>query len=287
MNWLKGILIWFFGILMGLAAAYFIMSYFGQFARHIIPKKIFINLPTEKNDGKDEFKPTVIYPQNDKEIVKKKMILMYHYIDDTNLANKGLYVAPANFSRQLMLLNELNYQTVTASGMTNSLKSDFSDKREVAITFDDGYDDVYLTAYPLMKKYDMVGTIYLVTDFIGKPGYMSETQIKELMAAGFEVGAHSLSHPNLANASLANARLQIENSKNILDEMLGINVTSFCYPSGKYDSQVEEIVKEAGYTNAVTTVSRVLGENEDFYLLPRVRVSGNDTLVDFISNILL
>ena len=206
----------------------------------------------------------------------KVPILMYHYIRDASgetEMGKKLSVSPENFRAQLQWLKGNNYQPIIVSDLADPQKATiskvyFDKKSPIVFTFDDGYKDAYTQAFPLLKEYGFIGTFYIIKDYIGKGNYMSQSEIDELQKAGNEIGSHTLTHPDLTNISLEEARKQIFDSKG--------SATAFCYPSGKYNDAIIALVKEASYLTAVTTHSGIANQNSDLFHLPRVRVEDGD-----------
>jgi len=199
-------------------------------------------------------------------------ILMYHYIRDafgeTELGKK-LSVSPSNFALQLKWLKENNYETIKISdladpGKTALSKVYFDKKKPIVLTFDDGYQDAYAQALPILKKYGFIGTFYIIRGYVGGGNYLNQAQIDELANAGMEIGSHSMTHPDLSTVNFDEAKNQILNSKS--------GAISFCYPSGKYNDQIISLVKEAGYTSATTTHMGVADQNSNLFELPRIRV---------------
>jgi peptidoglycan/xylan/chitin deacetylase (PgdA/CDA1 family) len=182
-------------------------------------------------------------------------IMMYHHIRDYNVATDSigtnLSVSPAKFVQQLDLIKSLGYQTVTFSTLTNSTT------KPIILTFDDGYQNFYDNAFPEMKKRGMVGIIYLIVNDIGKNEYLNEQEIDEIKNAGFEIGSHTLSHPDLTKISTAAGQTEIVESKTKLESKFNIKIISFCYPSGKYNEEIINLVQGAGYEFAVTTKSEL------------------------------
>lgn len=199
-------------------------------------------------------------------------ILMYHYIRDASGESelgRNLSVSPESFKSHLKWLADNNYQTLKMSDLADPEKNTLSKiayekKKPIIITFDDGYEDAYTNAFSLLKEYNFIGTFYIIRDFVGREEYMNQVQINELEKAGMEIGSHSLSHPDLAKANEADSTEQIFDSKE--------KSTSFCYPAGKYNQTTVDLIKEAGYTTAVTTHGGIANETSDLLELPRVRV---------------
>jgi peptidoglycan/xylan/chitin deacetylase (PgdA/CDA1 family) len=212
-------------------------------------------------------------------------ILMYHYIRfvDATIDELGynLSITPDDFGQQLAWLHEQGYTSVTMTTVQQCLRGEIAcPPKPVALTFDDGYEDAYSTVLPIMQRYGMHGTFYIVNSFVGQPGYMTWEQLGAMRDAGMEIGAHTVSHLNLTSLDQATISYEIGQSKAELDSRLGINVTSFCYPAGFYDWNIEALVQAAGYTNATTT--RWDSDYSDVLALPRRRVAGGTGIDSFI-----
>lgn len=212
-------------------------------------------------------------------------ILMYHYIRvvDAGLDPMGynLSITPDEFAQQLAWLQSQGYTSVSMGTVEGCLRGTIAcPARPIALTFDDGYEDAYSAALPIMQHYGMRGTFYIVNSFVGQPGYMTWEQLAAMRDAGMEIGAHTVSHLNLTTLDQATAATEIGQSKTELDSRLGISVTSFCYPAGFYDANIEALVQAAGYTNATTT--RWDGDYSDVLGLPRRRVAGGTSIDAFV-----
>jgi len=211
-------------------------------------------------------------------------ILMYHYIRsvDQGIDQLGydLSITPDDFNSQMAWLHDQGYIGVRMDGITRCLRGEAPcPSKAIALTFDDGYEDAYIDALPVLKRYGLVATFYIVTNFIGQPGYMTWEQVAALRDAGMEIGAHTVSHLDLTSLDWETAGFEIAQSKAELDHHLSINVTSFCYPTGLYNAEIEEQVRAAGYLNATTT--RWDNDTSDILALPRRRISGGTTLDAF------
>jgi peptidoglycan/xylan/chitin deacetylase (PgdA/CDA1 family) len=209
-------------------------------------------------------------------------ILMYHYIRSVDQGSDplgyDLSVTPEDFNSQMTWLREQGYIGVRMDGITRCLRGEAPcPAKAIALTFDDGYADAYTDALPVLKRHGLIATFYIVANFIGQPGYMTWEQVAELRDAGMEIGAHTVSHPDLTTLDWETASFEITQSKTELEQHLNINVTSFCYPTGLYNAGIEEQVRAAGYLNATTT--RWDNDTSDIMALPRRRISGG-TAVD-------
>jgi peptidoglycan/xylan/chitin deacetylase (PgdA/CDA1 family) len=211
-------------------------------------------------------------------------ILMYHYIRSVDQGSDPLgyelSVTPDDFNNQMAWLHEQGYIGVRMDGITRCLRSEAPcPAKAIALTFDDGYADAYTAALPVLKRYGLIATFYIVTSLIGQPGYLTWEQLAELRDSGMEIGAHTVSHPDLTTLDWETTGFEIAQSKADLDQHLNFNVTSFCYPIGLYNAGIEEQVRAAGYRNATTT--RWDNDTSDIMALPRRRISGGTALDGF------
>ncbi|MBZ5718756.1 MAG: polysaccharide deacetylase family protein [Acidobacteriia bacterium] len=142
----------------------------------------------------------------------------------------------------------------------------------IAITFDDGCETDCLTAAPLLKQAGFGATFYITTGFLGKPGYMSPSQARQLGEQGFELGCHSMSHSYLTDLDEAGLRCEIGDAKRKLEDVAGGPVEHFSCPGGRYDQRVAEMAREAGYSTVATSRAHANGPNTDRFALGRVAV---------------
>jgi len=204
-------------------------------------------------------------------------VIMYHYVeyvkDINDIIRKRLDINPALFEGHLKSLKEANYKTYFVKDIPDILdgKINYSTKSAV-LTFDDGYEDFYTVAFPILKKYQMKATMYIVYDFIGRKGFMNEQEIKELLASGLvELGSHTLDHLYLKLMPESIARKQVIESKKKLEERFGIEVKTFAYPYGAFSEETVRLVKEAGYTAAVSVIPGMQQSKDNILYLNRVR----------------
>lgn len=220
-------------------------------------------------------------------------ILTYHYVEIVQ--NKmdrrrcTLDIAPAVFEKQLKALHDRGYESIFVRGIPRLLSGVTLLSRTaqssatpnilipnpkspiVALTFDDGYEDFFTDAFPLLKKYGMKATLYVVPDFIGRPGYLSAAELTDVIASGLvEIGAHTVHHKNLTALSLAAAKEEIEMSKRTLEQDYGVTVETFAYPYGKHTPKVEALVGQAGFSAAVTTERGFLQSSDHLLTLKRI-----------------
>jgi peptidoglycan/xylan/chitin deacetylase (PgdA/CDA1 family) len=218
-------------------------------------------------------------------------ILMYHYVRElppntTDHLGYGLSIAPKLFEDELAYLAGAGYTSVSMEDLVSHItRGTPLPPKPIVLTFDDGYSDFYMAAWPLLKKYGFGATAYLVVDFLGKPGYLSWQQTQELRDSGIEIGAHTLDHVDLAIQGLPQARRQIFDSRQILQQRLNAPVNTFAYPSGRYTTSTVKLVGEAGFSSAVTTAFGERHTTANLLTLARIRVSGGISMLNFIKNL--
>ncbi len=200
-------------------------------------------------------------------------ILMYHHVgDNPRSKSQASMVSPENFARQMKYLHDHRYHVMSLDELVTAIaqKRDLP-RNSVVITFDDGYENNYTRAFPVLRQYGFPATIFLISDLVGEEGYLTWEQIREMQAAGLSFGSHTRRHPFLPVLDDASARDEIINSRKILEEKLGQPVLYLAYPSGGYNEKIEQITREAGYKGAVTTNRGFARLNRDVYALKRVR----------------
>ncbi|MBI3366377.1 polysaccharide deacetylase family protein [Candidatus Roizmanbacteria bacterium] len=207
----------------------------------------------------------------------KLPVIMYHYVeyvkDINDVIRKKLDISPDLFEGHLRSLYNADYRTYFVKNIPDILegKIEYS-KKTIFLTFDDGYEDFYSVVFPLLKKYQMKATMYIVYDFIGKKGFMTEAEIKEILASGLvELGSHTLDHLYLKLMPESTARKQVIESKKKLEDRFNITIMTFAYPYGAFSKETVDLVKEAGYTAAVSVIPGMLQSNDNLFYLSRVR----------------
>lgn len=195
-------------------------------------------------------------------------LLMYHSIAPE--APTGMNTPPDIFETQVAWLKNQGYHfcTITELLANPSAKS-------VAITFDDGFANNYHYAFPILQKYQAKATIYLAPQIAGIDKLTPE-QIKIMQASHLiEFGAHSVSHINLAQAPTEQAQQEIQQSKQQVEQLTGQPCYSFAYPFGRFNEQVVEWVKQAGFSSAVTTKKKIIASpSQQPFIIPRISTHG-------------
>ena len=209
-------------------------------------------------------------------------ILMYHSISDVGGPWAELCVSESDFQAQLDYLVEAGYHTITLQELYQHWETNkVLPAKPIVITFDDGYRDSYTAAYPLMAAVNYRGVIFpYVTKLQSNKG-ITVAELRELIAAGWEVGSHSYSHPDLTTLSAAECERELTESRQALSDLMGFEVTSLCYPAGRYNDAVVDAATLAGYDMAVTTETGIASYDRYYLLLKRIRVNRSDSLSTF------
>jgi len=203
-------------------------------------------------------------------------ILMYHQVD-LSLEPKAQKVTPELFERQMALLKEWNFNVVSLDALVKRMESGQRVPRNwVVITFDDGYENNYTRAFPVLKKYGYPATMFVSSDFLNTKDFMNFDQLREMIESGIDIGSHTRFHRYVGGVPQQLQYDEIVNSKKILETNLKRPINYFSYPLGGFDEQAKRIVKEAGYKAAVTTNRGFAVKNKDLYELKRVRLSNSD-----------
>ncbi|MDI3297764.1 MAG: polysaccharide deacetylase family protein [Bacillota bacterium] len=211
-------------------------------------------------------------------------ILMYHEIGLPPARGwAGLYVSPAAFAQQMEYLAAAGFHPITLDGWYEDVRQGRPlPPRPVVITFDDGYAGVYRNALPVLERHRFPAVLNLQVGLVGRPGALTLDEVKALAANGFEIDAHTVTHPDLTRLSAAALDYQLAASRQWIRKNLGQPARFFAYPSGRYDARVVAAVRAAGFLGAETTD---WGAAEPaltgWYTLPRIRVSGTESLALF------
>jgi peptidoglycan/xylan/chitin deacetylase (PgdA/CDA1 family) len=235
-----------------------------------------------------------ILKQNVKVLEEPLPILLYHRVVKDSIKDSvvGIYVTEKVFEEQLAHLQKNNFKTITFIDVSKALKGEktLSDKN-IILTFDDGYEDNYTSAFPLLKKYNSTAVIFLVTgqdsnvwdSTKNEPGakLLNAEQIKTMFDYGIEFGAHTLNHTNLTEVSKNQLLKEIYNSKIFLQKELQIPVISFAYPYGECNIMAKEAVKQLGFEFGVATDSGPLNFLKDLYQIRRQIIFSHTSLFQF------
>ena len=203
-------------------------------------------------------------------------IMMYHHVTAVT-PSEGNWVSPKNFEQQMAYLAKHQYKVIMLDELVDAIQTKKKlPHKTVVITFDDGYDDNYDQAFPILRRYQFPATVFLIANKINADGFLNLKQIDEMMAYGINFGSHTLSHPYLPGLSPQEQEKEIRESKAKIGKALNTSIEYFCYPIGGFSDDIKRMVKEAGYKGALTTNRGFARSNQDVYELKRIRFGDND-----------
>ncbi len=208
---------------------------------------------------------------------------MYHNIGipPKGTTFPGLYVTPRMFRFQMWYLKATGFTVVPLKEILSFIQGEVPDKNLAAITFDDGCQDFYDNAYPILKAHDYPSTVFLVSDLVGQENLWDCEKVRErkklidwetilkLKEEKVTFGSHSKTHPFLITLSKKDMTSEIKDSKLFLEEKLQLPVDFFCYPYGNYDKGVMDMVREAEYKGALTTRRGLVHRNDNPFEMRR------------------
>ena len=213
-------------------------------------------------------------------------VLMYHRVSptiDPGSAYPDLVVTPATFSAQMKALHAAGWHTITAAQLGAAIKAHTRiASRTFVITFDDGRDDGYVYAYPILRKYGFTATYYVITGRIGRSRYLSWAQLATMAKHGMEIGNHTVSHTAVSSVhgtALANAinRAAATIVTHLAALGVTVRVTTFAYPYGSVSTEAHNLLRARGYTLALTEVHGLVNTLKDPLYAPRIRVSRGES----------
>ena len=217
---------------------------------------------------------------------------MYHHIDTApagaNAVRRDLSVSPKKFEEQLQYLRQQGYESITLNDLVLHLtRGTPLPPKPIILTFDDGYIDAYIHAFPLLKHFGFSGTFFLISAPVdaNNPDFLSWDHVLEMHQAGMRFEPHSYDHPDMRNRGFQFVVFQILAPKEAIEARTGEPCHFFAYPSGRYDDYVIEVLRSADYWGGVLTAQGATHSSGDIFTLRRVRVQGADGLDDFIRNL--
>ena len=202
-------------------------------------------------------------------------VLNYHQIN--NHDHNPLTLSASEFEAQIKYLAEKGYTSISPDDLADYLQ--YGKKlppNPILITFDDGYQDNYQVAYPILKKYRFTATVFLISDFVNTYNrYLTWAQIEEMEKDGFVFESHTVSHISLTKASNDKEILdQLTKAKKILEWRLGKKIEYLAYPCGDYDQHIIDLTRAAGYRAAFTVHLGRDTMHSTLYSLNRIPVFG-------------
>ncbi len=208
-------------------------------------------------------------------------ILIYHsvrpyYPGITNLV-KEFTVPPDIFDDQMKYLRDNGFTVVTFDDISTYFQNGTPlPEKPVMITLDDGWENQYVYAYPILKKYKYIGIFYVYPNAIGAKHFLKWSELKEMIAGNMVIADHTQTHPELPKITdSALLKKEISGSKAILEKELGISVKDFAYPFGAYNDQSIQTVIESGYRTARTVHTGVKADSSAPYTIDGIIITGD------------
>jgi peptidoglycan/xylan/chitin deacetylase (PgdA/CDA1 family) len=215
-------------------------------------------------------------------------ILMYHYVSVPPLAASryrlDLSVTPQNFEAQVKYLSDNGYTTIDLEDLYNYLATGARlPAKPVILTFDDGYRDAYDVVFPVLTRYKMKATFFVVSDFAGSgnPAFMDWIMVKALSDAGMRIESHSRTHDDMRKRTFQNLVWEVLGPIEAITAYTGKRPHFFCYPFGKFDDDVIRVLKSVDTWAAMTTESGKTQQLSNAMTWSRLRVHGSTSLDEF------
>lgn len=224
------------------------------------------------------------------------LILMYHMISDARHSyEEDIVVSPDKFKKQMWYLKYKGYTPVSLDDLYGCFVNETRclPEKPVIITFDDGYMNNYENAFPILRQFDFPATVFIVAGLVGNVNQRMKTkgyperplvnwnEIEVMKKNGITIGSHTMSHPRLSLLESKDARREIEDSKKLLEDSLGVPINHFAYPYGDMNESIVSMVREAGYKTACSVVSGFNSEKVNLFELRRIGIYGADSIRRF------
>ncbi len=285
----------------------------------LYPSRVFQNLPfvvqqvvnpanqqshwLVLDGGPADLEAPILPPMRPVDTLVKVPILMYHHISNVvpvdNLLQLSLTVTQTHFAQQLDYLKKQGYHTITFNQLFAALYYGGPlPSHPIILTFDDGYEDAYQFAFPLLQAHGFSGMFYIITGVVGWKDYLNWDQIRAMQAAGMQIGSHTIHHVNIGTTFLFSpqqAQEELQQSQAVLHRNLGIVIQQFCYPSGQpfrsgslaLRQRIVALLAEDSYVGATTDpgMTGIYQSSLTPFALLRIRVDGRESFSAFIQNL--
>lgn len=204
---------------------------------------------------------------------KEIPVLMYHSINSDSSTNL-MKVNVKQFAEQMKYLKDNNYNTLTADEFYDCIVNNKKvPDKSVFLTFDDGYEDQYENVYPILKKYKMHATMFIITGYLDKGTYyLKSSQLKEMSDNGIDIESHTVDHPYLAKLSYNKQFSELQQSKSKLEGICKKTVRFIAYPYGSYNVNTINAAKSLDYIMGFTTKGKWASLNKGVYAMNRIYI---------------
>jgi peptidoglycan/xylan/chitin deacetylase (PgdA/CDA1 family) len=223
--------------------------------------------------------------------MERFVILMYHMVSEPKTAAEVKYACPpTQFEKHMQMLLNKGFKPISIEAVENYYSHNIPlPDKSFLITLDDGFEDNYSNAFPIFQRYNIPAMIYLATGLLGKTNQwmsaptfserkmLSWPQIAEMANHGIHFGSHTVSHPKLTELDDDSTYKELAQSKQAIENNLGIECSHFAYPYGLFTETTRELVQQAGFKTACSTRSGFNNASRDPLMLHRIEVYGNDS----------
>ena len=201
-------------------------------------------------------------------------ILEYHMVDTEEHPGAQKYnVDPEDFKEQMDYLAQQGYTTISIRDFLRAKKGlQELPEKPVILTFDDGYENNYTVLWPILKEKNLKATVFMVTNDIGREGYLTWGQLKEMQDGGIEIGSHTANHLPLTEMDLNQADDELKLSKLIMEWNKLKTIYVFSYPNGSYNDKLPVLLEKNEYLAAVTGDAGYNTFDTNPYLLHRTHI---------------
>ena len=204
-------------------------------------------------------------------------ILVYHRVSDTDKNPSTLTVA--DFEAQLKFLVDNGYHVIAPDDLLDAWANGKTlPSKPIVLTFDDGHEDIYKNVFPILQKYNMRATVFIVTNHIGMKNYLTWDLVRALQAGGFmDFESHTTSYKDLTTLKGDKLWHEIYDSKQAIEWALKKHAKFIAYPDGKYSVEAEEISKECDFRAGFIEDYGLASNDSDNYVLTRIPVLGSNS----------
>ena len=208
-------------------------------------------------------------------------VLMYHRIAPASERGNDLadlVLDPRVFDAQLAALEAHGWRTITSGQLARAVAAnDEVPARTFVITLDDGREDGYTHAFPILQKHGFVATFFVITGRVNERRYLTWTEMNDMQAAGMEIGNHTVSHLDETRFTRSQADRQVMGAQDAIERNLGVPAVSFAYPSGRMPANLVASVKASRLQVAYTTIGGADETAATAYFWPRIRIHPTTT----------
>jgi peptidoglycan/xylan/chitin deacetylase (PgdA/CDA1 family) len=211
---------------------------------------------------------------------------MYHVIASPppGTPYPELWVAPTRFRGEIDALARAGFHATTLDAVWRAWHGHGAMPRHpIVLSFDDGYQSQSTNARRMLARLGWPGVLNLEVNNVRLKGGIRRAQVRAMMRDGWEIDAHTLTHPDLTTVDAGRLHQEVAGSRSWLRQAFGVPVHFFAYPAGRYDATVEAAVRAAGFLGATTTNAGIASRHDDPDALPRIRVSPEMTPAELVA----